>query len=107
MKKTLSIKFFALLLFVVFYQPTFVSGDVAFYDFDGNVIDKAQHNQIASDREKTVCMELRNGYHANYDNWKDPIKLRQKRIEQWRVMRSHYVPDSLPKNIEKSFRKNK
>ena len=55
------------------------------------------------DREKTLSMKLRNGYSVKSNVWKDPIKLRKKRIEQWRIMRSHYSPDSLPKKIENSL----
>ena len=52
-------------------------------------------------------MKLRNGYNVKSNDWKDPIKLRKKRIEQWKTMSSYYNPDSLPKNIEKSSIKNK
>jgi hypothetical protein len=107
MKNTLLINFFAILFFALFYQPTFVFGDTIFFDFDGNVIDKAQYEVIASDREKTLSMKLRNGYNVKSNIWKDPIKLRKKRIEQWRIMRSHYSPDSLPIKIENSSTKNK
>jgi hypothetical protein len=107
MKNTLSINFFTILFFALFYQPTFVFGDTIFFDFDGNVIDKAQYEVIASDREKTLSMKLRNGYNVKSNVWKDPIKLRKKRIEQWRIMRSHYSLDSLPIKIENSSIKNK
>jgi hypothetical protein len=107
MKNTLLINFFAILFFALLYQPTFVFGDTIFFDFDGNVIDKAQYEVIASDREKTLSMKLRNGYNVKSNVWKDPIKLRKKRIEQWRIMRSHYSPDSPPIKIETSSRKNK
>ena len=107
MKKTLLINFFAVLFFALFYQPTFVFSDTIFFDFDGNVIDKAQYEVIALDREKTLSMKLRNGYSVKSNVWKDPIKLRKKRIEQWRIMRSHYSPDSLPMKIENSSTKNK
>jgi len=107
MKNTLLINFFAILFFALFYQPTFVFGDTIFFDFDGNVIDKAQYEVIASDREKTLSMKLRNGYNVKSNVWKDPIKLRKKRIEQWRIMRSHYSLDSLPIKIENSSTKNK
>jgi len=101
MKNTLLINFFAILFFALFYQPTFVFGVTFFFEFDGNVINKAQYEVIASDREKKLRMKLRNGYNENSNVWIDPIKLRKKRIEQWRIMRSHYSPDSLPiKNRE-------
>jgi hypothetical protein len=107
MKNTLLINFFAILFFALFYQPTFVFGVTFFFEFDGNVINKAQYEVIASDREKKLSMKLRNGYNENSNVWIDPIKLRKKRIEQWRIMRSHYSPDSLPMKIENSSTKNK
>ena len=102
MKKTLLIKFIGILCIALFYQPTFASGDTIRFDFDGNVIEKAQYELIASALEKTLSMKLSDGYNLQSDVLKDPIKLRKKRIEQWRIMRSNYHPDSLPKNIEKS-----
>jgi len=107
MKNKLLINFFAILLFAFFYQPTFVFGVTSFFDFDGNVINKAQYEVVASDREKKLSMKLRNGYNENAYVWIDPIKLRKKRIEQWRIVRSHYSPDSLPIKIENSSTKNK
>jgi hypothetical protein len=107
MKNTILINFFAILFFALFYQPTFVSGVTIFFDFDGNVTTKAQYQVIASDREKKLSMKLRNGYNVKSDVSKDPIKLRKKRIEQWRIMRSQYSPDSLPIKIEHSSTKNR
>jgi hypothetical protein len=107
MKNTLIIIFFAISLFALFYKPTFVFGATFFFDFDGNVINKVQYEVIASNREKEISMKLRNGYNENSNAWKDPIKLRKKRIEQWRIMRSHYSLDSLPEKKERSSTKNK
>ena len=107
MKNTLLINFLAILFFALFYQPTFAFGVTIFFDFDGNVITKAQYQAVASDREKKLSMKLRNGYYENSNVWIDPIKLRKKRIEQWRIMRSHFSPDSLPIKIENSSTKNK
>jgi len=56
MKNILLINFFAILFFAFFYQPTFVFGDTIYFDFDGNVIAKAQYEIIASDREKTLSI---------------------------------------------------
>jgi len=107
MKNKLLINFFSILLFAFFYQPTFVFSVTSFFDFDGNVINKAQYEVVASDREKKLSMKLRNGYNENAYVWIDPIKLRKKRVEQWRIMRSHYSPDSLPIKIENLSTKNK
>lgn len=107
MKSKRLIHFFAMLVFVLLYQPTFASGDAVFFDADGNAIDKAQYEARASDRDKSLSMKLENGYTIGSNAWKDPIKLRKTRIEQWRIMRSHYNPDSLPSKIEKaSINKN-
>jgi len=107
MKNTLLINFLAILLFALFYQPTSVFGATFFFDFDGNVINKEQYEVNASDREKKLSMKLKNGYYENSNVWIDPIKLRKKRIEQWRIVRSHYSSDSLPIKIENSSTKNK
>ena len=106
MKNKLLINFFAILLFAFFYQPIFVFGVTSFFDFDGNVINKAQYEVIASDREKKLSMKLRNGYNENAYVWIDPIKLRKNRIEQWRIMRSRFSLDSLPIKTENSSTKN-
>ena len=84
----------------MFYQPAFVRGDIIFFDSDGNIVDKTKYEQIASERGKILSKNLSNGYGAISKNLKDPIKLRKKRIEQWRIMRSHYNPESLPIKIE-------
>jgi hypothetical protein len=102
MKSARLIHFFAMLVFILLYQPTFVFGDAVFFDADGNAIDKAQYQAKASNRDKSLSMKLENGYTTGSNVWKDPIKLRKTRIEQWRIMRSHYDPDSLPSKIEKA-----
>ena len=80
--------------------------DTLFFDLNGKAIDKTQYAQNATDREKTIGMKLGNGYNVDPPAWKDPIKLRKKRIEQWKQMRSHYSPDSLPSKIETPLPKN-
>ena len=107
MKNTLLFNLFAILFYVLIYQPAFVFGDTIYFDSDGNVVDKARYEQSASEREKYLSIKLRSGYHIKSDDWKDPIKLRQKRIEQWKIMRSHYSPDSLPIKIENTSKNNK
>jgi hypothetical protein len=76
------------------------SGDNNF-NIDGMAIDKVQYEILASEREKSVSMTLENGYSVDAGIWKDPIKLRKKRIEQWKQMRAQYNPESLPHKIEK------
>ena len=106
MKNTRIVIFFAILIFALLYLPAFVFSDTIFFDPDGNVIDKTQYELNASDREKTLSIKLSDGYYMISDIRKDPIKLRKTRIEQWRIMRSHYNPDSLPAKIETPRPKN-
>jgi len=100
MKNTLFINFIVILFSVLLYQPTFVFGDTIHIDAKGSTIDKATYERIALEREKTLSIKLRNGYNATSNAWKDPIKLRKIRIEQWQNMRAMYNPDSLPSIIE-------
>lgn len=90
----------ALILCVIMFSPTILFGSTVYFDSDGNVVDKNQHEQITAEREKTLKQELKFGYPADSEDLKDPIKLRQRRIEQWKNMRSMYNPGSLPSKIE-------
>ena len=100
MKNTLRINFLVIFFTALLYLPTFVFGDTIHIDSEGNTIDKAKYELIASEREKNLGIKLRNGYNIKPDAWKDPIKIRKIRIEQWKNMRAMYNPDSLPVTIE-------
>ena len=101
MKNKILINFLVLLMAVLLYQPTFVFGDTIHMDAKGNVIDTATYEVMASERDKTLSIKLRNGYNIKSNTLKDPIKLRKIRIEQWKHMRAMYHPDSLPSTIER------
>ena len=101
MKKIRSISFLAVLGILFFCQPAVAADDVVFFDANGNMMDPAQYQQFASEREKTIETALQDGYGLSADTGKDPIKLRKHRIEQWKKMRSHFDPRSLPHKIEK------
>lgn len=88
------------ILCVFMFLPTMLFGNTIYFDSKGNVVEKSRHEQIAAERENALNMELRSGYPAVPGDWKDPIKLRQHRIEQWKNMRSMYNPGSLPSKIE-------
>ena len=100
MKNTVLINFLVILFSALLYQPAFGFGDAIHIDAEGNTIDKARYELIATERQKSLEIELRNGYNIVPNAWKDPIKLRKKRIEQWKNMRAMYNPDSLPSKIE-------
>lgn len=99
MKKTLFVNFLIILFSALLYQPAFVFCSTIHIDSEGNPIDKAKYERIASEREIALGIKLRNGYKIKSNALKDPIKLRKKRIEQWKNMRSLYDPNSLPSKI--------
>jgi hypothetical protein len=107
MKNKQWIGLFAVLFFALIYQSTVVFGDTVYFDLDGNVVSKAQYEQTAAEKAKYLGAKLRNGYGVSSKDLKDPIKLRAQRIEQWKMMRSHYDPDSLPHKIEPPATKDK
>jgi hypothetical protein len=100
MNYTLLINFLVIFFSALLYQPIFVFGDTIHIDSEGNTIDKEKYELIASEREKILGIKLRTGYNVKHNDWKDPIKLRKIRIEQWKNMRAMYNPDSLPSTIE-------
>lgn len=102
LKSKLLIQFLATICFALICQAPFALSDTIHFDSDGNIIDKIHYEIIVSEREKVLRLKLRNGYNSEANIWRDPIKLRKKRIFQWRIMRSLYTPDSLPMNIKTS-----
>jgi len=97
LKSNLLILFFATIYVAIISQAPSAFGDTIHFDSDGTVIDKIHYEIIVSEREKVLRLNLRNGYNSEANIWRDPIKLRKKRIFQWRIMRSLYIPKSLPK----------
>ncbi|MCG6912120.1 MAG: hypothetical protein LJE94_18665 [Deltaproteobacteria bacterium] len=101
MKKALLIVFLVILYAALCHQPSSVFSETLRFNADGTPVDQEQYEQTAKTWEKHLSAALADGYHAGFTQWKDPIKIRHKRIEQWEKMRSHYNPDSLPNKIEK------
>ena len=102
LKSKLLIQFLATICFALSCKAPFELSDTIHFDSDGNIIDKIHYEIIVSEREKVLRLKLRNGYNSGANIWRDPIKLRKKRIFQWRSLRSLYSPDSLPMNIKTS-----
>ena len=101
MKISVSFFFSIFLLLAVLHQPAIVFSADKNFNVNGLAIDKVQYEILVSEREKAVSMKLENGYNEDAGIWKDPIKLRKKRIEQWKQLRAQYDPESLPHKIEK------
>jgi len=93
-------------LIVLFYQPVFLRADTICFDSVDNVIAKDRYEKIAFNRDKMLKNKWSDGYGTMPKNLKDPIKLREERIEKWRIMRSCYDPESLPSKIEKTSEQN-
>ena len=100
MKISSLITFSVFLLLLVLSPPALVFSEADNFDADGLAIEKVRYEILVSERDKTISVELETGYNENADAWKDPIKLRQKRIVQWKEMRAQYNPESLPHKIE-------
>jgi hypothetical protein len=101
MKSRAIISFFIVLGIVFFFQSAATAEDMIFFDANGNRIDQEQYQQYVSKREKSMEVTLKDGYDLKADGTYDPIELRKRRIEQWRKMRAHFNPESLPHKIEK------
>ena len=99
MKKTLAIIFMAVIHLSVWHQPAPAIGETLHFDADGLAVNEKQYDKDTAAREKATSMELTDGYNAGFAQWKDPIKIRKKRIAQWEEMRLQYDPDSLPHKI--------
>ena len=90
-----------LILLAFIFSPAVLFSGTIYFDHKGNVVDNLRHEQIAVDREKAISQELSSGYTSEPNDWKDPIELRIRRIEQWKSMRAMYNPESLPSIIER------
>ena len=84
------------------FLPTALFSATVYYDYNGNVIEKKIFKRTAVDRDNAIESKLKFGYSSENKDWKDPIKLRKRRIEQWKDMRSSYSPESLPSKIERN-----
>lgn len=102
MKKTVPFIFFAVLFCALCLQPASGPAETLRFDADGLAISAEQYADAAAARQKALSKELADGYNDSFAEWKDPIETRQKRIEQWKAMRSQYNPQSLPHKIEGS-----
>lgn len=100
MKMSASITLSIVLTAALLCLPASLFGETNSFNSDGLVIDRIQYEIIVAEREKIIGAELENGYPDHMDAWKDPIKLRKQRIEQWQQTRSQYNPESLPHKIE-------
>ena len=90
-----SLPLFLTLMLLLSIPPANANNDTVHFNFDGTVIDKITYEIIVYEREKALAKLLENGYDIRHDVWKDPIKLRNKRIKQWREFRKHHARYSI------------
>lgn len=97
-KVSTSLPLLLILMLLLSIPSANAEDDTVHFNFDGTVIDKINYEIIVYEREKALAELLENGYDIRHDAWKDPIKLRKKRIKQWKDFRQHQALNSIPQH---------
>ena len=84
-KKLLVISAF-IILFLLYALPS-AAENITYYDNKGQSIEKAEYDRIVNNRAPTIDRILKEGYRDHTMKLEDPILLRKKRIEQWKLYR--------------------
>lgn len=79
---------FALFLLFLFYAFPSLAGDVRYYDTKNNTIEKTEYEKIIKKRAVKINRIIKEGYGDSTMTLEDPIVLRQRRIEYWKIMRT-------------------
>lgn len=76
-------KFFGLLMFLllIFSLPA----AAAYYDQNGNKVEKDQYVKFIQMRAADINKINTHGYGASSSRLEDPVRLRNKRVEQWKL----------------------
>ncbi|MFC1816682.1 hypothetical protein ACFL0M_12280 [Thermodesulfobacteriota bacterium] len=83
-RNLLSSLIFILLFFVLNFYP---AAGTEFYDENGKKINESKYEKIIKKRKSKIDKIQKEGYRGNAISLKDPILLRKKRIEQWKLLR--------------------
>lgn len=77
-------KFSGLLMFLllIFSAPA----AAAYYDQNGNKVEKDQYEKVIQMRAATVNKINTEGYGEDKTTLEDPVRLRKKRVEQWKSL---------------------
>jgi hypothetical protein len=78
----------ALILLFLSYALPSLAGDVRYYDTKNNTIEKAEYEKIIKKRAVKINRIIKEGYGDSTMTLEDPILLRQRRIEYWKIMRT-------------------
>ena len=73
--------FFAL---IAFNSPAMA---VTYFNSEGKKIDELEYEKAKNKRSPEIQKILADGYGEENTNFKDPVLLRKKRIEQWKAYR--------------------
>ena len=85
MKLTIIINLSSVLLLIIGSTSPLVAAD--YYKPDGQQIDNVEYEKIVNQRLSEISAIQIRGYGSNQADFKDPVLLRKKRIEQWKLFR--------------------
>ena len=75
--------FFYGVVFVVFLLLNSPATAVTYFNSEGKQIDKVEYEKVMDTRTSMIQTILLNGYGVENTDFRDPVLLRKKRIEQW------------------------
>ena len=84
MRSILSSSVIIFLFLLLNFSP---ASGTSFYDANGKKIDEAEYEKIIGARKSNTYRIQKEGYGDNATSLKDPVLLRKKRIEQWKLLR--------------------
>ena len=73
-----------LFLLLIFSLPA----AAAYYDQNGVAVDKVQYEKIVKMRQANINKINAEGYSEDKATLEDPVRLRNKRIEQWKALQN-------------------
>jgi len=82
MKQKITIIFLSVLLLLM--GTTSPLAAASYYDPDGKQINNVEYEKIVNQRSSEIKAIQLKGYGGNESDFKDPVLLRKKRIEQWK-----------------------
>jgi len=75
------------LVFFALLSLGFPAGAVTYFNSKGKQIDAMEYEKANEARASTIKEVLSNGYGDEKTDFKDPVLLRKKRMEQWEAYR--------------------
>ena len=85
MKHKIIINLLSVLLLIIGSTSPLVAAN--YYKPDGQQIDNVEYEKIVNQRSSEISAIQIGGYGGDQADFKDPVLLRKKRIEQWKLYR--------------------